>query len=1475
MFLPSVGNAQIVTASDFSLVPPLVAEATDPFVMISLSVELTQQAEAFTGAQQTYPEGTYCPGRTGGTDVCFSTAEEYIGYFDPDKCYEYVTSSGGVYAGSLYSSSHVLQSATGPELSTNRTTEYFRPVSITGDYTCSGNQFSGNFMNWATMTALDEFRYAMTGGARLVDTTGTGAQTVLTRTHRYGDWPFVTKAIDVDGITTGGETFINAPSGVTPFAVDNLVIVNNNGDNGNRVSFFDEDANQLAELSVLVEVCNESVGLEENCVEYTDGTNTWYKPEGVLQQNALTMRYALTSYAAQNSNSRNGGVLRANAKYIGYIHPIAEGGIESNPQAEFNELGQFVYHPDQSVLTANGENLAGVNNSGILNYINSFGLGPNRYKGYDPVGELYYEGLRYIMGLDPTPEYTGAYGGLLALSANEKDNFPVITNVWDDPVLNACQPNYIVGIGDQFSWMDGDLPGTSRASSAGQPSGAPSNGSDVGFNVTDLTNTVGSLEGMGAGLGVHGTTGRENTYYVAGMAYFAVTEDIRDGQGGAPSFEGDQHVRTFFVDTQEYTGSPPMRENNPLWLAAKYGGFKDQAEEGEEESDGDPNNGDVPTGSTSTTCGSTDEWDADGNCDPEAYTLASQPANLIAGLQHAFGDMAERVNAGSAAGVVSNTSSGQGLVVQGLFKPRQTDENGNIVEWGGVLHSLFIDEYDNFREDTDGSGYIDASDRVIQFVVDQENKAATVSRFEAPVDALGTPGAFIESGVAIENLDSVWNSRDWLSDLELDSIETQRSYNSVANASSSRAIYTGIPSGDDGIVRESDVIDFDVESFPLISSDANNRFRLLGLDSTSPNETSSDIVNYIRGVDVDGFRSRAVDFDGDGEEEIWRLGDVVNSSPVIVAAPNAEQRYDLLKDDDSFSAFYQNNKNRRHVVYVGANDGMLHAFNAGFYKPDVSGGAGEQPGFDTTGIGGSEAEHDLGAELWGYVPYNVLPHIRWLTEQSYPHVFYVDGIPQVFEANIFPDSAETNGWGTILVVGMRFGGGEIQLDPNSDDDGSDADNDDISTRSAYIVMDITDPESPPRLIAEISHPMMGYTTSRPTVVKHRPKNSDGIFEADNDQWYLVMGSGPAGDDAVTKKLALDDAVSNQTAKIFVFDLQDLSLVSFSGEDFLEVPDSASAFVGDLVAGDVDEEVSGGYADDAIYFGTVSGSVSNPAGDLMRMQLGNGSGFISDSAITRLVERSSGASLGQPFSGLPFVKKFRDEFWVYTGSGRFFNSNDELNNDQMSYYGVMEPKDTEGEFSYATVNLSEDLVDVEGIQVQFLPGQTNSIIYDESGSTPFNVGPAGTSVSTFNQLKNEIANEQGWFFNFDDPGLPSSVQSLHAGRSDGSGANIAFTEYVPSGDQCSLGTSKLNLVYFQTGTAAPYGATGRVAANLVDGNEIAERSFDFSPGFVRDVEFVDGKITAQGNLGNLENPFKPLGAATHNGRMSWREIQIDW
>ncbi len=110
------------------------------------------------------------------------------------------------------------------------------------------------------------------------------------------------------------------------------------------------------------------------------------------------------------------------------------------------------------------------------------------------------------------------------------------------------------------------------------------------------------------------------------------------------------------------------------------------------------------------------------------------------------------------------------------------------------------------------------------------------------------------------------------------------------------------------------------------------------------------------------------------------LGDIVNSNPVYVGAPAAgEQGAD-------YQTFYEANKARAKTVYIGANDGMLHAFGA-----------------------------DDGKELFAYVPNAVMPAMAQLTQPEYVHRPYVDGGISIGEARV------GSKWKSILVSGM--GGG--------------------------------------------------------------------------------------------------------------------------------------------------------------------------------------------------------------------------------------------------------------------------------------------------------------------------------------------------------------------------------------------------------------------------------------------------------------------
>jgi len=135
-----------------------------------------------------------------------------------------------------------------------------------------------------------------------------------------------------------------------------------------------------------------------------------------------------------------------------------------------------------------------------------------------------------------------------------------------------------------------------------------------------------------------------------------------------------------------------------------------------------------------------------------------------------------------------------------------------------------------------------------------------------------------------------------------------------------------------------------------------------------------------------------------------RLGDVYHSSPVAHSAPNSDRA------DSSFNLFRNRPEvaTRPTVLYVGTNDGILHAFAA----EDAT----------VTREGGARTRVRGGDELWGFVPPLLLPKLE---STLGAHQFMVDSTPVIKEVYIgrragqSPNAAE---WRTVLVSGLRGGG---------------------------------------------------------------------------------------------------------------------------------------------------------------------------------------------------------------------------------------------------------------------------------------------------------------------------------------------------------------------------------------------------------------------------------------------------------------------
>ncbi len=591
-------------------------------VLLNMSIETPMGGAAYNDAAASVPG---CAGRrSDGRGICYFPSFEYVGYFDPKKCYEY-------------------------------SSDIFVPKnSASSDHSCDDGQtgrWSGNFLNWAGMTAIDTYMLTMTGGRRIVDTT---SRTVIQRS--LGSGFFHNKVLDPANNV--------AVDTVTPFNTSWAHI------NRRTDSAFDfQTSSGTTTYQLKVEVCNAAVGLEENCVARTNGSTNYFKPEGLIQRNDRKMRFGVMAYTTDGSHTRQGGVLRNNMKSVG----TKLGTGEDNPNKEYADDGLFISNPEGA---ASG-------NSGVINYVNKFAIEAGSYKSYDPVSELFYEAIRYFKNKGPTPE---TYSGL---STSDNGGFPIVTS-WEDPIQYACQKNFIVAINDAFPWNDKRLPGThfnsspttdalGRSITHTRDTGEPSD-ADTDINVTTLTNTVGALEdtesggeittkigtadlgemlapSTGANLTPANGDARGNSYYLAGLAYYANTQDLRTES----NMPGKQTVATFMIDSQEYNNNPVLGNVNPLWLAGKYGGFVDE------------NGDDTPQAS---------EWDADNDGVPDNYVLANDPKKMVDKLQESFDEIGKVTEASGASVAINSTVlNTNSRLYQAVF---------DSTDWSGDLKAIAL-----------------------------------------------------------------------------------------------------------------------------------------------------------------------------------------------------------------------------------------------------------------------------------------------------------------------------------------------------------------------------------------------------------------------------------------------------------------------------------------------------------------------------------------------------------------------------------------------------------------------------------------------------------------------------------------------------------------------------------------------------------------------------------------------------------------
>jgi len=229
----------------------------------------------------------------------------------------------------------------------------------------------------------------------------------------------------------------------------------------------------------------------------------------------------------------------------------------------------------------------------------------------------------------------------------------------------------------------------------------------------------------------------------------------------------------------------------------------------------------------------------------------------------------------------------------------------------------------------------------------------------------------------------------------------------------------------------------------------------------NPDTNGSARLDYLRGASTNegtglGFRARTcynpatvaatTPSATTCPANVGKLGDIIDSSPVYVGKPDFG--YPDTLESAPYSTYATSKASRQPIVYVGANDGMLHGFAASDGKEEIA-----------------------------YVPNLVYSNISQnnlslLASPFYSHRFYVNATPTV--GDVFISGA----WRTLLVGGLSKGG------------------------RGYYALDVTDPSTFVEANAnqivkwEFTDADLGFSYSQAAIVKMA-----------SGQWAAVFGNG--------------------------------------------------------------------------------------------------------------------------------------------------------------------------------------------------------------------------------------------------------------------------------------------------------------------------------------------------------------------------------
>lgn len=822
---------------------------------------------------------------------------------------------------------------------------------------------------------------------------------------------------------------------------------------------------------------------------------------------------------------------------------------------------------------------------------------------------------------------------------------------------------------------------------------------------------------------------------------------------------------------------------------------------------------------------SSSDWDSNGDNRPDTFHAATNATEIKDSIKNAILDMLRRSSSGTAVSVLSSSEGSGANLIQALFYPRRTF-GGTEISWvSDVMNYWYYMDpfyaYSQIREDTvrDASSYTLlnlTNDYIVSFAFDGTQNKTMAHRWQ---DTDGNGSADVDRGsVPIEEAKAIWRAgvQLWKQSpasgyrpTPKTTIDGSTLMNFSTGNSASLMPYLGITDS----VQAKKVINY-VIGYDCADAVGN---------SSEPDPSCGSTPD--RSCCPAGYtpigRNRTVILNG--EPHVWKLGDVINSTPRIMG-PSPLNNYNIPEpigyNDQTYYDFISSTAYKsKQRVFVGANDGMLHAFRLGLL---------EQGGEQVAKLSGSETE--IGVEKWAYIPKHVLPYLKYLSVQDYCHIYMVDGPITLLDASIngAADAPKTVGsWRTIMIGSMGIGGATIKKTCNGNVNGAVCDfdsdcsggqqckNPDIDYRvgvpvldgssnpvglSSYFAFDVTDQDTP-QLLWEFSHSDLGMSNVGPAIVKVGGNAkvcsvsgaactadsdcgvSGGQCVSTNGKWYAVLASGPTG--PITRQEFLGK--SNQNLKLFILDLKTGTLVRTIDTGI------SNAFAGSLGNNTLDLEknnpgAAGNYQDDVVYIGYVQNTTQ---GGVLRLVIDDD---IDPShwTVSKVIDNIGPVTT----SVVNLLDRKNGKLWLYFGEGRYYHKTDDLST-QRRLYGIQEPCVTGSPLN--APNTCTTTLSVSSLQNQTTPSTLNT-------------------------------NKKGWYIDLDGSTANSGAERVISNPVTSPSGAVYFISLAPTSDVCSFGgTTYLWAVDYKTGGKVSYAMQGKALIQVSTG-EIKELDLSSASSF---------------------------------------------